>query len=102
MQPLILQTRSEYLAEYNDMQAYRKYAKKHCANRNRITTWQQHKGEPPSDANPGKEIQALPGVFTDKPWAAGIEYRNDEAETTGTRFLDIVLVRPECVQCLQV
>jgi len=25
-------------------------------------------------------------------WAAGIEYRNDEAETTGTRFLDIVLV----------
>lgn len=48
-------------------------------------------GKPGDNGNPGKD--GLPGcILRQSEWVAGVEYRNDEALTSGTRYLDIAIV----------
>ena len=50
-----------------------------------------------ADGQPGADgEQGLQGcILRYAEWAAGTEYRNDEALTTGTRYLDVALVRDD-------
>lgn len=51
-------------------------------------------GKDGKDGEPGKQgIQGC--IVRDSEWMVGVEYRNDEALTSGTRFIDVVLVRNE-------
>lgn len=48
-------------------------------------------GKPGDNGNPGKD--GLPGcIHRQSEWVVGVEYRNDEALTSGTRYLDIAIV----------
>ena len=48
-------------------------------------------GNPGGDGNPGKD--GLQGcILRQSEWATGVEYRNDESLTSGTRYLDIAIV----------
>lgn len=54
-------------------------------------------GTPGADGKPGQDGQdGLPGcIIRRAEWAAGIEWRNDEALTSGTRYIDVALVRDD-------
>ena len=54
-------------------------------------------GTPGADGKPGQDGQdGLPGcIIRRAEWAAGIEWRNDEALTSGTRYIDVALVRED-------
>lgn len=49
------------------------------------------------DGKDGKDgIQGIQGcIVRDSEWAVNVEYRNDEALTSGTRYIDVVLVRDD-------
>lgn len=50
------------------------------------------KGDKGDDGEAGKQgIQGC--IIRDSEWSTGVEYRNDEALTSGTRYIDIALVR---------
>ena len=59
------------------------------------------KGEPGKDGVDGKDgedgkdgVQGIQGcIIRDSEWATGVTYRNDESLTSGTRYIDIVMVR---------
>ena len=59
------------------------------------------KGEPGKDGVDGKPgedgkdgVQGIQGcIIRDSEWATGVTYRNDESLTSGTRYIDIVMVR---------
>ena len=52
------------------------------------------KGEKGDKGEDGKQgIQGC--IVRDSEWAKGVEYRNDEALTSGTRFVDVVMVRAD-------
>ena len=54
-------------------------------------------GTPGADGKPGQDGKdGLPGcIIRRAEWAAGIEWRNDEALTSGTRYIDVALVRDD-------
>ena len=54
-------------------------------------------GTPGADGKPGQDGQdGLPGcIIRRAEWAAGIEWRNDEQLTSGTRYLDVALARDD-------
>lgn len=54
-------------------------------------------GTPGADGKPGQDGQdGLPGcIIRRAEWAAGIEWRNDEALTSGTRYIDVALARDD-------
>ena len=59
------------------------------------------KGEPGKDGVDGKDgedgkdgVQGIQGcIIRDSEWATGVTYRNDESLISGTRYIDIVMVR---------
>lgn len=59
------------------------------------------KGEPGKDGVDGKPgedgkdgVQGIQGcIIRDSEWTTGVTYRNDESLTSGTRYIDIVMVR---------
>lgn len=52
-------------------------------------------GEDGKDGKPGEQgIQGIQGcIIRSSEWASGVTYRNDEDLTSGTRYIDIVMVR---------
>lgn len=52
-------------------------------------------GKPGADGKPGeKGEQGIQGcIIRHSEWAVGVTYRNDEALTSGTRYLDIAMIR---------
>ena len=52
-------------------------------------------GEDGTDGKPGEQgIQGIQGcIIRSSEWASGVTYRNDEDLTSGTRYIDIVMVR---------
>ena len=52
-------------------------------------------GEDGKDGKPGEQgVQGIQGcIIRDSEWTTGVTYRNDEALTSGTRYIDIVMVR---------
>lgn len=52
-------------------------------------------GKPGADGKPGeKGEQGIQGcIIRHSEWAAGVVYRNDEALTSGTRYVDIAMIR---------
>lgn len=54
-------------------------------------------GTPGADGKPGQDGKdGLPGcIIRRAEWVAGIEWRNDEALTSGTRYLDVALARDD-------
>lgn len=52
-------------------------------------------GEDGKDGKPGEQgVQGIQGcIIRSSEWASGVTYRNDEDLTSGTRYIDIVMVR---------
>ena len=53
-------------------------------------------GQKGDKGDKGESIQGIQGcIVRDSEWSVGVEYRNDEALASGTRYIDVALVRDD-------